>query len=388
MASDEIRSANRYNAELFLSIDVPWICSAGNGDNYGGHNEIPFDIVSPGDSPGPFYAPGGNHTSVVAVGALNPDNSVWEYSSIGPTEWDMDNSHSEVDYHDYPYTPGLMKPDIAAPGGEINSCSGNSGYVVYSGTSMACPINTGAYCLIWSATPGLLVPEVEELIETTATDIRSAPARAGRDNYTGAGLINLPGCFADMPISEPGYFWVHNDGSLPLIIDRISEDASWLEIDMPTTSIAPGDSLQMTAMFDPEGLPEGYYATTAVFDSNDPAAPHTLHVSLLYGDGATAADDVVSPWQQTRLEAYPNPFNPRTVIAFTMDSGNAVQLEVFDIRGRLVRSLIKETLPAGGYEIVWDGTDEGGRGVASGTYFARLKKGDSGAQTRKLTLVR
>ncbi len=388
MASDEIRSANRYNAELLLSIDVPWVCSAGNGDNVGGHNDIPFDIVSPGDSPGPWYAPSGNHTAAVAVGALEPDNTIWPYSSIGPTQWDMDNSNSEVDYHDYPYTPGLIKPDIAAPGGNITSCSGNSGYVVYSGTSMACPMVTGAYCLIWSAVPGLLVPQVAEIMETTATDMVLSPASVGRDNYTGAGLLNLPDCFEAMPTGEPGLFWVHNDGSLPLIISSITEDASWLKIALPETTIAPGDSLQLTAMFDPEGLAEGYYSTTAVFVTNDPGSPNNLPISLIYGDGASAVDDNVAPVLPGLLQAYPNPFNPRTVIAFTMDSNEAVQLDVFDMRGRLVRCLLRDILPAGGHEIIWDGTDESGRGMASGTYFARLKQGSSAALTRKLTLVR
>ncbi len=107
--SDAVRSANRFNAELLLSIDVPWICAAGNGDNYGGHFAAPTDIASPGDCPGPWFAPNGGATAVVSVGASLSNNAMWAYSSYGPTAWDMDNPHGDTDYHDYPWPPGLMK---------------------------------------------------------------------------------------------------------------------------------------------------------------------------------------------------------------------------------------------------------------------------------------
>ncbi len=146
--------------------------------------------------------------------------------------------------------------------------------------------------------------------------------------------------------------------------------------------------MKFTAMFEPADLAEGYYNTTATFVSNDPNSPHSMPVTLLYGDGASAADDIVAPLATRLLDAYPNPFNPRTAIAFSLEEQGAVQLAVFDLRGRLVRSLVHGVLPAGAHEIIWDGTDEGGRSVASGTYFARFKKAESGILTRKLALVR
>lgn len=83
----------------------------------------------------------------------------------------------------------------------------------------------------------------------------------------------------------------------------------------------------------------------------------------------------------------PNPFNPATRIAFDLPSRETASLRVFDVRGREVRTLVRETLPQGRYEYIWDGTDNSGRPVASGVYFYRVVAGDQSA-TRKMTLVR
>ncbi len=386
--SDTIRATNRYNAELLLSIDVPWICAAGNGDNVGGHYAVPTDIASPGDCPSPSYHPNGEPSGVFTVGASLGDNSMWAYSSYGPTEWDMENPNGETDYHDYPWTPGLMKPDITAPGGNITSCAGSSGYVAYSGTSMATPLITATFCLIWSAEPSLLVAQVCELVENTATDLIQTPCTPGRDNYSGAGLVNIPAALSQLPTAEPEPFWICNDGELPLIISGTDWNSTWLEILTPTVAIAPGDSVQATALIDPEGLPEGHYYDTVLFTSNAPGSPNSLIVTLIYGHGISNVIEETPLQRRTGLSNHPNPFNPRTILKFETRQQSLVSLDIFDMRGRMVRSLLNEILPPGNHELLWDGLDNHGATVASGQYFARLKKADSQPLTRKLLLVR
>jgi hypothetical protein len=91
---------------------------------------------------------------------------------------------------------------------------------------------------------------------------------------------------------------------------------------------------------------------------------------------------------RTELQAnYPNPFNPQTAIAFTLAAPGRVRLDVFDARGQLVRALIDETRPSGRYQAIWDGTDVGGRRVASGLYLYRLRAGDY-ESVRKMTVVK
>ena len=387
-AGDDTRAANRHNAELLLSIDVPWICSAGNGDNYGGHNTVPTDIVSPGDCPGPRYAPNGGHTAVVAVGAVNQDASVWAYSSYGPTQWDLTNPYGESDFADYPWTPGLIKPDLTAPGGGLTSTSHNGGYVDYSGTSMSCPLVTSAFCLIWSALPQLTVPQVTELLETTATDISVSPAAPGRDNYTGAGLINLPAALGQLPTAEAESFWIHNDGTSPLIIDSVTWNSAWLDIQLPRLSVDPGDSVQATAVLDPADLPEGGYYDQVVFASNDPNSPAELAVILYYGEGVSPAPDDVPEPAAPVLTNHPNPFNPRTVLRYRATGSAPVRLVIYDVRGRQVRALRDDRLEPGMREVIWDGMDDHGQAVGSGQYFAVLREGDRDPVKRKLMLVR
>jgi len=72
----------------------------------------------------------------------------------------------------------------------------------------------------------------------------------------------------------------------------------------------------------------------------------------------------------------PNPFNPTTTLAFDLPATEAVSLRVYDLQGRLVRTLIGgEVLPQGRNEATWDGRDDAGRRVSSGTYFWRVEAG-------------
>ncbi|HEX7879565.1 MAG TPA: FlgD immunoglobulin-like domain containing protein [Candidatus Eisenbacteria bacterium] len=75
--------------------------------------------------------------------------------------------------------------------------------------------------------------------------------------------------------------------------------------------------------------------------------------------------------------AYPNPMNPTTRIQFTNGTANGrVKVEIFDVTGRLVRSLVDAKMPAGVHEVTWDGGNEAGSSVPSGMYFYRMSAED------------
>jgi hypothetical protein len=90
--------------------------------------------------------------------------------------------------------------------------------------------------------------------------------------------------------------------------------------------------------------------------------------------------------QVTRLyQNSPNPFNPRTVLRFSLaETGNA-ELTIFDVNGRKVRSLAEGRMEAGYHEVVWDGSDDQGHPVASGVYWSQLET--SGYQSNKKMVV-
>lgn len=89
----------------------------------------------------------------------------------------------------------------------------------------------------------------------------------------------------------------------------------------------------------------------------------------------------------SQVTAYPNPFNPQVSIAFTLARAEQVAVTVLDMRGRLVRELLIDELAAGPHAVTWNGTDRGGRPLASGVYFYRVTAGNQG-QAGRLVLVR
>jgi len=75
------------------------------------------------------------------------------------------------------------------------------------------------------------------------------------------------------------------------------------------------------------------------------------------------------------LAPVPNPFNPSTAIRYHLPAGGAVRVAVFDLAGRRVRTLVHDERPRGDHEAFWDGRDDSGREVGSGTYLVRLESG-------------
>ena len=83
----------------------------------------------------------------------------------------------------------------------------------------------------------------------------------------------------------------------------------------------------------------------------------------------------------------PNPFNPRTKLAFALEQAQRIQVDVFDLAGRHVVRLADRTYQAGEHEVVWEGRDAAGRNAAAGSYFLRVK-GDGMTLARKVTLLK
>jgi hypothetical protein len=105
-------------------------------------------------------------------------------------------------------------------------------------------------------------------------------------------------------------------------------------------------------------------------------------------EGLPAAVPGTGPATRRFLEtARPNPFNPRTEIAFVAPGGGRVRVGIYDLRGRRVRELVDEDLAAGRHLRTWDGRDDAGRAMPSGVYLVRLRVGDV-SEALKLTLAR
>lgn len=84
---------------------------------------------------------------------------------------------------------------------------------------------------------------------------------------------------------------------------------------------------------------------------------------------------------------YPNPFNPETSISFAVPYQSHVRLEIFNILGQNIRTLLDATVPQGRHVLIWDGKDKSGIDVGSGVYFSRFNAGEFEAK-RKMLIVK
>ncbi len=189
------------NAERNILIaGIPHIVAAGNEGTSG--------IRTPGNCPPPWRNPA-NHptgpgherdtcvTSVITVGATDNNDNIAYFSSRGPTTiWG-----TTAPFYDYENPPGLMDPDVCAPGVNILSTyySNDRSYTTMSGTSMATPHVAGCVALMLSKNPYLTPKQIDSILELHAVRDLGSP---GKDNTFGAGRINcsLAVAFTPPPI--------------------------------------------------------------------------------------------------------------------------------------------------------------------------------------------
>ena len=122
-----------------------------------------------------------------------------------------------------------------------------------------------------------------------------------------------------------------------------------------------------------------WYKLTALDRLFNESAPAVFFVATGTVPGAAPARTVL-------YQNVPNPFNPGTTIRYDLAAPCKISLRIFDVSGRLVRTLVYRYEDAGAKSRHWDGRDNAGRRVASGVYFLRMET-DVCTQTRKITLI-
>jgi len=142
--------------------------------------------------------------------------------------------------------------------------------------------------------------------------------------------------------------------------------------------------------------------TLTYFDSNIPTSgTYSYVIRVIYANpvGVSLAsnevtveyvsdEDIVQPVLHTQLKNnYPNPFNPETVINFTLAADSPVRLGVYNIKGELVTTLVNRFLHKGEHKTIWNGKDSVGNTVSSGVYFYKMDT-DGYSSVRKMVLVK
>jgi len=157
----------RDNTDVLTDAGVLFVVAAGNDSP---HVPAPGDVLTPARAP-----------RALALGATDNTDTIWGSSSQGPTSW-----QTVVGYNDYIHPPGLLKPDVSAPGFSVRSTRNGGGYENRNGTSMASPHAAGMAALLLEEDSTLLPHELMYIIRETAAD----QGVAGPDNVYGYGRID------------------------------------------------------------------------------------------------------------------------------------------------------------------------------------------------------
>jgi len=148
------------------------------------------------------------------------------------------------------------------------------------------------------------------------------------------------------------------------------------------TQVGYADKPEFTEALASDGM--YWYAVSATdFGGNESAKSEPIPYNTL-----GVADGLGVPEVYALGANYPNPFNPSTVITYQLPEAGHVSLLVYDLTGKLIRTLVSEVRPAGYYKIMWDGRDAKGSPTATGVYFYRLVAGDAFTETRKMVLMK
>jgi hypothetical protein len=236
----------------------------------------------------------------------------------------------------------------------------------------------------------------------------AATAGQLRDTYNFVGFLNRALAGSDsLDLREPPA--IAQSIRLSIVEDGVPYGASFKPLNadgsvwrLQVSSPTPNQTLRV-ALNEQGSLPEGFRLYILDEDEFAPIPieansfavqisdqrPRTL--KLILGTEAFArnasAGIPLQPVAYSLAQNYPNPFNPTTTIRYALSKRSRVTLEIFNLLGENVRTLINSEQPTGFHSVVWDGTTDAGISAASGVFLYRLTAGEFRA-TKKLILLR
>ena len=226
------------------------------------------------------------------------------------------------------------------------------------------------------------VPEYGCNSQTPSGTLWSPNPRENSNNNNYVPFIQMTNCCPPCIVGDTVSVWLlPDDLKLNIVFEswtsggqgggfsyyRENATPQWIEISPMDGIVGVDESQQGLISVNSFGLDEGEHSTVLLLTSNDPETHSmSMPVDLVYVLGA---EDKQLPISYALYPTYPNPFNPSTTIRFDVPESpdNNVVLSVFDIRGRLVETILDKELSQGSYEIRWDATSQ-----SSGVYFLRM----------------
>jgi len=200
--------------------------------------------------------------------------------------------------------------------------------------------------------------------------------------------VTAPFPGTNLPITIGGYqVIVERVKPQPLLVFSVHLPATVTRVTVPAEFIQANADYKFEVLAIEESgnqtITESSFTTTgataaeAIIDANESE----------HGRNASGIEAVGGPGAAYLRQNHPNPFNPTTTLEFGLAREGVASVRVFDLHGRLVRTLVNSRLPAGQHRATWDGMDWHGRPVASGVYVAQLA-GPGVSESRRMILTK
>lgn len=165
---------------------------------------------------------------------------------------------------------------------------------------------------------------------------------------------------------------------------------SWLSAEPISGTVGVGDDMDIDVIFDATFIDEGTHTGQLIvtgYDMNHMVDQIIVPCTFIIGPTAVDGEEIDLPAEFILSQNYPNPFNPATEIKFALPENTHVKIEIFNVLGQKVRTLVDADMDAGYKSIVWNGTDGNGQIVSSGVYLYRMQAGDK-MFTKKMLMLK
>ena len=147
------------------------------------------------------------------------------------------------------------------------------------------------------------------------------------------------------------------------------------------------ETTQLEISLNANGLEPGLYESKVVVESMTTDEKDTVDLQLTVETAIVGLDQSTIPLVFSLGQNYPNPFNPITQIRYDLPEDVMVNITIYDIMGRTIRTLVKSKQTAGYRSIQWNATNNKGKSVSAGMYFYTIHAGDF-RQTKKMVLLK
>jgi hypothetical protein len=295
--------------------------------------------------------------------------------AVGTTEGKVYLLHHDLtDYSAaFPYDTGIVSPVLGVV--PVNLLGNNTPELVFS------QIDGATHIVGENGVPGFGYPRMI----STGGSIYMPPIVTnvlGPSPDVVVSASNALDCYENLGAVPPG--WPHMLG------DFIEESVAAGDIDLDGNIEIVALGVNQLTVLDVGSAPSPGVQSTWPMFGYDAQRTGCLDCSI---DAVSAVDDPLqaSPTRLAFAPPFPNPASSQTALSYALPAAAQVKLQIFDVRGRLIRTLADGQQEAGSYEVFWNGKAANGRRVALGMYLAKLAvNGPDGSeqQVRKISLVR